>query len=133
MEWLTHRKEIRELNAELVDVREQLLRAEAKIEKYKHDIEEFLKDRVQLQKDEKDSSSIIFYISDNLEVSTVTKVSKGLTKAMVKAKRIDSNAKDDPTANHIALMTIAADVSNQILEEYEGELVDEDGETVNED
>lgn len=133
MEWLTHRKEIRELNAELVDVREQLLRAEAKIEKYKHDIEEFLKDRIQLQKDEKDSSSIIFYISDNLEVSTVTKVSKGLTKAMVKAKRIDSNAKDDPTANHIALMTIAADVSNQILEEYEGELVDEDGETVNED
>lgn len=68
-------------------------------------------------------STITFSIDKTFKVKTFTKVNPDIIKSLVRAQYIEPHQEEDTDAHHLAFVLLANEVSQQLLDEYQGELI----------
>jgi len=79
-------------------------------------------DGIQFTKNE--SSSITFYIDKNLNIRVESKANRDMANKLVEENYIGENQVEDPEAHHLAYVLIANEVTDQMVQQYQGVQVD---------
>lgn len=82
-------------------------------------VKDLIADLSAIQRTEKESSSISFYIDKELKVLPKTKINDEIIPALIDENYINQGVSDNEIVLHLAMLLIANEVSEQIIEEFE--------------